>query len=65
MVRGRKPIVEREQVRDMRVTLRLSQVEYRLLQGVAMQRGLSVGELVRAVALAAMPGQKSKEGVSC
>jgi predicted DNA-binding ribbon-helix-helix protein len=59
MVRGRKPIAEREQVRDMRITLRLSQVEYRHVQAVAMQRGLSVGALVRALALAAMPGQKS------
>ncbi len=43
MVRGRKPIAEREEVRDMRITLRLSQVEYRHVQAVAMQRGLSVG----------------------
>jgi predicted DNA-binding ribbon-helix-helix protein len=59
MVRGRKPIAEREQVRDMRITLRLTQVEYRQFQAVAMQRGLSVGALVRALALTAMPGQKS------
>jgi hypothetical protein len=60
MVRGRKPIAEREQVRDMRITLRLSQVEYRSLQAVAMKRGESVGELVRALALGGIMGEKKE-----
>jgi hypothetical protein len=60
VVRGRKPIAEREQVRDMRVTIRLSEVEYRYLQALAMKQGLSVGVLVRARAVAGMPVSKAK-----
>lgn len=40
--------------RDLVVTLRLTQAEYRALQARALRRGQSVGEYVRAVALASV-----------
>lgn len=52
MVRGPKPNPDRQQVRDMRVTIRLSKVEYDYLHALAMKQGKSVGELMRLLALA-------------
>jgi hypothetical protein len=55
MVRGPKPNPDRKQVRDMRLTIRLSQVEYDYLRKLAVKPVRSMGELVRSLALAGMP----------
>lgn len=41
-------------VRDMIVSVRFTPSEYHYLQGLAMRRGLTFGELVRSLALADM-----------
>jgi hypothetical protein len=57
-VRGRKPIAERDEVRGMRVTLRLTEEEYHYLQALALKRGRPLGEVVRALSLVEMPVSK-------
>ena len=39
MVRGPKPNPDRQQVRDMRVTIQLSKVEYDYLHALALKQG--------------------------
>ncbi len=57
-MRGRKPIAERDEVRGMRVTLRLTEEEYHYLQALALKRGRPLGEVVRALSLVEMPVSK-------
>jgi hypothetical protein len=52
MPRGRKP---EPNPRDIIITLRLTQREYRYLQGLALKHGRSLGAVVRFLALAGMP----------
>jgi hypothetical protein len=44
-----------DQPREMVVSLRLTLAEYRYIQVLAMRRGVSIGDLVRLLALADMP----------
>ncbi len=41
--------------REMVVSLRLTQAEYHYIQALAFRRGISIGELLRLLALADMP----------
>jgi hypothetical protein len=52
MPRGRKP---EPNPRDIIITLRLTQGEYRYLQGLSLKHGRPLGEIVRFLALAGMP----------
>lgn len=47
-------------VRDQVVSVRLTLAEYHQLNRLAVRRGLSVGELLRAVALAESPAPAEK-----
>lgn len=58
MPRGRKPT---ENPRDMLITVRLTEEEYRYLQGLAMKHGRPLGEIVRFLSLAGMPLREEPE----
>lgn len=47
-----------DEPRNMVVGLRLTEAEYRYLQALGMKHGRTVGEIVRFLALAAMPVPK-------
>jgi hypothetical protein len=60
MPRGRKPA---DNPRNVLITVRLTEAEYRYLQALAMKDGQSLGQIVRSLSLVGMPGVKG--GVSC
>lgn len=55
MPRGRKPA---ENPRNLLITVRLTEEEYRYLQSLALKHGRPLGEIVRFLALAGMPRPK-------
>lgn len=58
MPRGRKPA---ENPRDVVITVRLTQEEYRYLQGLSLKQGRPLGEIVRFLCLAGMPRSTQEE----
>ena len=58
MPRGRKPA---ENPRNLLITVRLTEEEYRYLQGLAMKHGRPLREIVRFLSLAGMPKPKQRE----
>jgi hypothetical protein len=55
MPRGRKPLANPSELRNVVLTVRLTQAEYRYVQALAMKQGRPMGEVVRSLVLAGMP----------
>ena len=58
MPRGRKPA---DDPRNMIITVRLTEEEYRYLQALSLKHGRPLGEIVRFLCLAGMPRPTQEE----